>query len=137
MTEGLPFLLLVGLLFLSAFFSSSETALFSLTRLELRRILETHPRRGKLVNDLLTHPRRALATLLIGNNIVNTAAAAIATLMALHFLGPGGVTLTVGLFTIFLIFVCEVMPKVFAVRKNERVAGGIVLTVRGPISDST
>ncbi len=122
MTEGLPLLLLVGLLILSSFFSASETALFSLTRIEIRRILENHPRRGQLVSDLLTHPRRALNTLLIGNNFVNTAAAAIATLVALRLLGPGGGGLAVGLFTIFLIFACEVMPKVFAVRKNETVA---------------
>ncbi len=122
MNEGFPILLLVGLLFSSAFFSASETALFSLSRIELRRILEKHPRRGKLVNDLLTHPRRVLVTILIGNSVVNTAAAAVATLVAFRFLGPGGVSLAVTGFTIFLIFASEVTPKVFAVRKNESLA---------------
>ena len=122
MTESFPLILLGVLLSLSAFFSACEAALFSLTRIELRRTIELHPRRGKLVSDLLTHPRRALITILIGNNIANTSAAALATLMALHFLPSGQVGIAIALFSILVIFVGEVSPKVFAVRKNEAVA---------------
>lgn len=122
MTENFPAFLLPALLLISAFFSASEGALFSLARMEIRRLIERHPRRGKLVNDLLLHPRRALITILIGNNIVNTAAAAIATLVALHLFGPGGVGLFIAGFTVILIFACDVVPKVFAVQKNETVA---------------
>lgn len=122
MSEGLHLGALTVLLFLSFFFSASESALFSLTRLERRRILERHPRRGKLVDDLLIHPRRALITILIGNNVVNIWASAIATLIALRFLGPRGVSLAIAVFAAVLIFVCDILPKVFAVRKNETVA---------------
>ena len=122
MPEGFPLALLGMLLLLSAFFSASETALFSLTRIERRRILEKHPHRGKLVADLLTHPRRALVTVLIGNSVVNTCAAAIATLFALQYFDPEGVGLVVAVFTVLLIFLCEVLPKVFAVRNNEQAA---------------
>ena len=122
MPEGFPLILLSVLFSLSAFFSAAETALFSLTWIERRRILEKHPHRGKLVADLLTHPRRALVTVLIGNNVVNTCAAALATLFALHFFDPQGVSLVIAIFTVVLIFLCEVVPKVFAVRNNERVA---------------
>ena len=122
MTESFPALLLLGLLLISALFSASEAALFSLARIEIRRLLERHPRRGKLVSDLLLHPRKALITILIGNNVVNTAAAAIATLVALHLFGPGGVSLFIAGFTVILIFACDVVPKVFAVQKNETVA---------------
>lgn len=123
MSGSFHLVLLAGLLLLSAFFSACETALFSLTRLELRRTLELHPRRGRLVNDLLTHPRRALVTILIGNNIVNTSAAAIATLWVLRFLPPGAVGFAaIAFFSVLVIFVGEVLPKVFAVQKNETVA---------------
>lgn len=114
---------LLALLFLlAAFFAGTETALFSLTRIERRRLSDRHPRLGRLVTDLLTHPRRALVTLLIGNNVVHTAAAAMATLLALEYFGPKGVGGVMGLFTVALIFVAEIVPKTFAVRNNESVA---------------
>ncbi len=122
MNEGLHIVLLGVLFLLSVFFSAAETALFSLTRFERRRLLERHPNRGRLVNDLLGHPRRALITILIGNNVVNICATAVVTLIALQFFGPRGVSPVVAFFTVFLIFVCEIIPKVFAVRNNETVA---------------
>lgn len=114
--------LLVILFLLAAFFAGTETALFSLSRMERRRVLERHPRLGKLVDDLLTHPRRAIVTLLIGNNTVHIAAAAIATILALEFFGPTGVGIAVTCFTLFLIFFGEFLPKIFAVRNNEWLA---------------
>lgn len=122
MTYGFH-LILLGILFaFAAFFAGTETALFSLTRIERRRLIERHPRLGNLITDFLNHPSRVLVTLLIGNNIVHIAAAAVATLMALHLFGPGGVSLAVGCFTIVLIFLGEMVPKVFAVRNNEPMA---------------
>lgn len=116
-------LFLLGLLLLlAAFFAGTETALFSLTRIERRRLSERHPHLGKIVDDLLTHPRRAIVTLLIGNNIVHISASAIVTLMALEFLGPRGVALVIAGFTVLLIFFGEVLPKIFAVRNNEPLA---------------
>ena len=122
MTVGFHISLIFLLLLLAAFFAGTETALFSLTRIERRRVVEKHPRLGKLVNDLLTHPRRALVTLLIGNNIVHVCAAAVVTLLALQFFGPQGVGVTVALFTVLLIFAGEIVPKIFAVRHNEPLA---------------
>lgn len=119
---GIELILLAGLLVLSALFSGAETALFSLTWIERRRLEEKHPRGGKVVADLLKHPRRALVSILIGNNVVNTAAAAIATLLALRYFDAQGIGLMVAAFTIVLIFVGEVLPKVFSVRHNEKIA---------------
>lgn len=116
-------LLLMGiLLLLAAFFAGTETALFSLNRIERRRLLEKHPKLGKPIDDLLSHPRRAIITLLIGNNIVHIAATAIATLLALHYLGSRGTGLAVAMFTVVLIFFGEFLPKIIAVRSNEPVA---------------
>lgn len=122
MIKGFQFILLALLFLLAAFFAASETALFSLTRVERRRVLESHPRLGKLVNDLLVHPRRVLVTLLIGNNIVHICAAAIATLAAFQFFGARGVSPVIAIFTVVLVFFGEMIPKVFAVRNNESVA---------------
>lgn len=122
MIGGLHLILLATFFILAAFFAGSETALFSLTRIERRRLLEHHPQLGKLVSDLLAHPRRVLVTLLIGNNIVHIAAAALTTLMALQFFGPRGVSIIVAVFTLVLIFLGEMIPKVFAVRNNEALA---------------
>ena len=113
---------LLVLLFLAAFFAGTETALFSLSRIERRRLQEKLPHLGRLVDDLLIHPRRAIVTLLIGSSISHISAAAIATLLALEFFGPGGVSLAVALFTMVLIFFGEFLPKIFAVRNNELLA---------------
>jgi putative hemolysin len=74
-----------------------------------------------LVDDLLNHPRRAIVTLLSGNNVVHIAAAAIATLLSLEFFGPGGTSLALAFFTVALIFFGEFLPKIFAVKNNEQV----------------
>lgn len=115
-------ILLLILMSLNAFLSATETALFSLNRIERRRLLEQHPRWGRLVDDLLTHPRRALVTLLIGVNIVQVAAAAVVTLLGLQLLGPSRMVFLVAGFTVALIFFGEILPKIFAVRANEPVA---------------
>ena len=72
-------ILLICLLFLSGFFSSAETALFSLNKIERRRISEKHPYISRTVEVLLEKPRRTLITILIGNMVINTMATAIAT----------------------------------------------------------
>ena len=114
--------LLVILLVLSAFFSSSETAIFSLSKLEKRRLAKNHPGVWKTISALLESPRRTLITILIGNMFVNTMAIAIVTMMAVHSFGPRGVGWTIGIFTFVLLITGELTPKVFAVRFNERVA---------------
>ncbi len=140
MNGGFHLIFLVVLLGLAAFFAGTETALFSLTRIERRRLLERHPALGKLIADLLNHPRRTLVTILIGVNTVQICAVAIVTLVGLRSFGPEGATLAVAAFTILLIFAGEIVPKILAVRKNETVAlataplleviSGVLLPVR-------
>ena len=114
---GLVFLFLLG-----AFFSASETAIFSLSKIERRRLQQAHPRIGKWVQLHLDHPRQSLVTILIGNLVVHTLAAAIVTLLVLKYLGPDFLGPVLALFTFTLIFFAEIMPKTFAVRKNEKMA---------------
>lgn len=122
MNEWMPIVSLAGLLTLSAFFSSSETALFSLSRIEKSRLLKARPRAYRWVAFHLEHPRRVLGTILLGNLFVNTLATAIATLLALKWYGPAGVAPVLGVFTLMLILFGEIFPKILAVRQNESVA---------------
>lgn len=110
--------ILIVFLAISAFFSSAETALFSLSPIERRRLVQKHPRIGKTVEKLLTLPRRTLITILIGNNLVHIAGAAVVTLLAISSLGEEGVGIVIALFTLTLIVIGEIIPKVFAARHD-------------------
>lgn len=114
---------IVLLLACSAFFSGSETALFSLTPGKREELKTSHPHASRRVDSLLSDPGRLLGTLLLGNLIANTAASGVFTLALLSLarrsgtseallLGAGGIVMTV----VLLIF-CEVTPKVLASRK--------------------
>ena len=87
-----PFVLL-GLVFLivsSAFFSGSETALMAVDRWRIRH-LSRKRRRARLVEKILREPEKFIGTILLGNNLVNVAASALATWMAISLMGEGGV----------------------------------------------
>ena len=84
-------IILLVLLGFSAFFSGSETALMAISRLRLRHLSETKPRRVKLVERILKNPERLIGTILLGNNLVNVAMSAIATAMAIAIWGQKGI----------------------------------------------
>lgn len=116
-------LLILGVLFiLAGFFATSETALFSLSKIEKRRLDTHNPLFSRWVKDHLSHPRRTLITILIGNMLVHVLASSMVTLMAMDYFGVGGVGLTLVLFTVLLIIFGEIFPKVVAVRNNESLA---------------
>jgi len=123
MTDFLTSVFFLGfLLILSGFFSGSETALFSLSKIEKRRLGSRHPFIGKTVDYLLKHPRRTLITILIGNMVVNTVAIVMATFLSVQAFGAAGLTFTIVVFTFVLLFVGEILPKVFAIRNNMLIA---------------
>lgn len=116
MTLKLPLLLV--LLALSAFFSGTETAYFSLDRLGRRR-LSTDPR-GRMVLRLLGKPDRLLSAVLFGNTLVNVAASAVATVMIAEILpGSLGLGIAVLLMTFLLLVFGEISPKTYAIAKAE------------------
>lgn len=116
------FIILLVLFLLSAFFSASETAIFSLSKMERRRLQQAHPVLARAVFKHLDHPRQSLIAVLIGNLAVNTLAAAIVSVLVLHYLGPGMLGIAIVLFSFLTIFFAEILPKTVAVRKNERIA---------------
>jgi len=81
---SLLFSLLVFLLLLSAFFSSSETALMTLNRYRLRHQARAGNRSAKLIETLLSRPDRLIGLILLGNNLVNIFAASLTTIIAIR-----------------------------------------------------
>ena len=121
--EALYLVILFICLILSAFFSSSETAFISLERFRVRHMVETKVKGAERVSKMLERPDRFLSTILLGNNLVNTAAVALATILAVSTWGQevGVIIATFGMAIILLIF-AETMPKTFANRHAERVS---------------
>ncbi len=112
-------IILLTLLAMSAFFSGAEAALFSLSKLEKKRLSTRHPKAWKTISFLLEHPRRTLITILIGNLTVNTLASALVTSIAIRWIGDRGVGLAIVVFTLVLVTIGELIPKVFAIRYDE------------------
>jgi putative hemolysin len=123
--ETLYWVLLFVCLLLSAFFSSSETAFMALRRIRVEHMVNTKVNGADRVSRLLQRPARLLSTILLGNNFVNTAAAALATALAIKYLpeqpGMGILIATLGLTTFLLIF-SETTPKTIAIQHAERLS---------------
>ena len=116
--------LLAGLLFLSAGFSASETAMMAINRYRLRHAAETGHRGAILAQSLLNQTDKLLGVILLGNNLVNIAAATLATIISIRLFGESDLALSMAtLILTFLILVfSEVTPKVIGASYPERVA---------------
>jgi len=108
---------LVLLLLCSAFFSSSETALFSLSSLQVGRLRRRHPKAAARIEEMLNHPTRLLSTILIGNTLVNVASASLgfAILKTLHVEHAEAVAIPA--MTVLLLIFGEVAPKRLAMTR--------------------
>ncbi len=117
------FIILGVLVLISAYFSGSETGMMSLNRYRLRHLEKQNHKGAKRVTKLLNRPDRLIGLILIGNNLVNIAAASIATIIGIRFFGDvyGMLASTIGLTLIILIF-AEVTPKTLAALYPEKIA---------------
>lgn len=111
-------LILLALLLLSAFFSSAETALFSISQTRARHMAKENIRSHQLIKRMKDDPHKLLTTILIGNNVVNVAASAIATSLTIGMSANYAVGLTTGVMTFLILVFGEVIPKSFATRNN-------------------
>ncbi len=114
---------------LSAFFSSSEVALISISRAKVRMLLNEKRPGAQALSRLKEAPNKLLTTILIGNNIVNISAASIATLIAIQTVGDVGVGIAAGLVVVILLVFGEIGPKVYAASASDDFA----LAVARPI----
>ncbi|MFQ6050851.1 MAG: hemolysin family protein [Candidatus Hydrothermarchaeota archaeon] len=115
-------ILLTVLVLLSGFFSGSETALISLNKIRIKYLVQKGEKRAKTVDELLKQPNRLLATILIGNNLVNVAASALATSLAIQYFGNKGIGIATGVMTLVLLMFGEISPKAFATKNAEKVS---------------
>ena len=107
----------------SAFFSSSETAFFSMPKVRLKHLADKRVKGAELVTRLIDKPAGLLSTILLGNNLVNVAAAAIATTLAItHLPEDQGVIVATILTTIILLIFSETLPKTIATHNAERLS---------------
>jgi len=121
-------LLLVVFLALSAFFSGSETAMFSLSRVYLKKLENSDSKTGRMVLKLLSKPRKLLITLLLGNTLVNVAISSFGTIIAINLAKTRGwdlsstITIQVLLATLVILFFGEIIPKLIALSKANEIS---------------
>jgi putative hemolysin len=113
---------LVILLLLSAFFSSSETAFLSCRKIRIRHLMEEGNKKAGLIHKMMEEPDKLVAAIVIGNNIVNVAASAIATSLAIGIFGNEGIGIAIGVMTFLILLVGEITPKGVAVKNAERLS---------------
>lgn len=113
---------LAALLLLSAFFSSSETALMTLNRYRLQHLVKQGHKSAKKAQRLLKRPDRLLGLILLGNNFVNILASSLATVIGMRLMGDEGIALAAGILTLVVLIFSEVAPKTLAALKPELIA---------------
>jgi magnesium and cobalt exporter, CNNM family len=112
----------IGLIIASSFFSGSETALTAASRARMHQLEKTGDLRAKTVTRLLENRERLIGALLLGNNLVNILASAMATSLAIHLFGDAGVFYATLVMTALVVVFAEVMPKTYAIIHPDRVA---------------
>lgn len=115
------FLILFILLCLSAFFSSTETALMSVNRYRLRHLAKKGHRAAKLTERLLMRPDRLIGIILIGNNVVNVGATMLTTLIGFRLGGEAGAAIAAGILILVVLVFAEVTPKTLAALHPEKI----------------
>ncbi|WP_144681932.1 hemolysin family protein [Desulfobotulus alkaliphilus] len=117
-------------LLLSGFFSSSETALFSISRARAHHMAKEGGRADRLILEMKSRPHRLLATILIGNNLVNVGASAIATALAIQQFESNAIGIVTGIMTLMLLIFGEIIPKSLATQNNLLIARMVIFPIR-------
>lgn len=110
------------LMLLSGFFSGSETALTAISRARIYRLERDGNRRAKIVHRLRDKKEALIGTILLGNNLVNIAASALATSLAIQLWGNDGVIYVTLIMTLLVLVFGEVLPKTYSINNPERVS---------------
>ena len=121
-STGLLFALLALMIVISAYFSSSETGMMTLNRYKLRHLASQGHKGAQRVEKLLSRTDRLLGLILIGNNLVNIIASAIATIIGMRLYGDAGVAIATAVLTIVILVFAEVTPKTVAALYPEKVS---------------
>lgn len=115
-------IVMVLCLALSAFFSSSETALLTVSKIRMRSLAEEGNRRAEIVLKVTDDSAKMLSAILIGNNVVNISASSIATALAIHLFGNAATGVATGILTVLILIFGEITPKTMATIRAERIS---------------
>lgn len=115
-------IILIVLLILSAFFSGIETALMSINMIKVNSLLKQKKKGSEALHRIKQNPHRLIITILIGNNLVNIGAAALATVIFTGLFGSKGVGIATGIMTFLILIFGEITPKTFATQNAEKVS---------------
>ena len=115
-------ILIIILLALSAFFSSAETAFTTVNHIRIRTLIDEGNKRAVIVSDIIAHSQKMLSAILIGNNIVNISASALATSLTIKIWGNYATGITTGVLTIVVLIFGEITPKTTATVYSEKFA---------------
>lgn len=118
----LQFVILIILLFLSAFFSSAETALTTVNKIRIRSMMEEGNKRARTVNDVTEDSGKMLSAVLIGNNIVNLTASSLSTTLTQEVFGNKFIAYATGILTLLILIFGEITPKTLATIHSEKLA---------------
>lgn len=115
--------ILVVLIFFSAFFSSAETALTTLSLVKVRTMVEESPAKRVLtLQKVLDKKSKLISAILIGNNIVNISASSLTTSLVIRVFGNAAVGIATGILTLLILLFGEIVPKTWAMYNNEKLA---------------
>src|SRR5258708_22822937 len=120
--DWLDISIMVALLCMSAFFAASETALTGASRASMLRLSKQGNREAAVVSSLFGMRERLIGALLLGNNIANIGASALATGIFTASFGEVGVLYATGVMTVMVVIFAEVLPKTIAINAPDRVA---------------
>jgi Mg2+/Co2+ transporter CorB len=129
------------LLVLSAMFSGTETALTVVSRARMHQLERRGLRRATRVNSLLAKPERLIGAVLLGNNLVNILASALATSVLITLFGKPGVAYATAIMTALVVIFAEVLPKTYALNRPDRTALAAapiispIVSILGPLVD--
>ncbi|MCR5310906.1 MAG: hemolysin family protein [Lachnospiraceae bacterium] len=130
-SEGVIQLIVLGVLVvLSSFFSASETALVSLNRVKVRSLAEEGRKHSKTLEKVISKYDRMITTILVGNNIVNLSASALATALTIRLWGNIYVSLATGALTLLILIFGEIIPKTLARRHCEGLSLAVAPVIR-------
>ncbi len=113
---------LLILLLLSGFFSSAETSLVAVSKIKIRSMAESGVKRAQTLMKIFENDAKMLSAILIGNNLVNTYAASIASMIALSFGGSAAVSVATFIITFLILVFGEITPKTIATQNAEKLA---------------
>ena len=118
----LKFIIIMILICMSAFFSSSETAFISIDKFKIRQLVQDGNKRAKTVSKILEDKDSMISAILIGNNIVNLSVSALVTTLVYEVWGDAYISLATGILTVVVLLYGEILPKTLAGKYAEKMA---------------